>query len=230
MLRPTLLLFGLLAVASALPLFPPLAWPAQRHRAAATDNDDTGGCPVAGIAARCPPYTDVSHHKHPSNYTERVYASGLWVTTALPDAARVETAGARGYARLSSYFRGNNEAGKTMDATAPLAIGFEVEGADVVCDYVVAMWVGERGRDAPDATVDEVKVKHFPKETFYVANWTGGLATQGVVLEEMRKLATAVKEGGGRIDKKGRAWLLSYSPYAQISGKYYEVALPKKEK
>lgn len=143
---PTLLLVGLLAVGSALPLLPPLARPAQRHRADA-NNDDTGGCPAAGIAARCPPYKTVSFHH--ANYTERVYASGLWVTTALPDAARVETAGARGYARLSSYFRGNNEAGKTMDATAPLAIGFQVEGADAVCDYVVAMWVGERRQDAP---------------------------------------------------------------------------------
>lgn len=218
-MRTLLLLAACLAVASALPI---LHFPLSRPRVAT----DTAGCPVEGIAARCPPYKT---KRTCTNYTERTYDRGVWVTTKLPDAARVETAGARGWARISAYLRGANEEGKVLDATAPLAIGFEAD-KESVKDYVVSLWIGERGRDAPDATGDDVSIKRFPSETYYVANWTGGPATQGVVIAELDNLVRAVKDGGGRVDKKGRAWLLSYSPLPQLTGRYYEIAVLKRHK
>ena len=199
--------------------------------------DGAEGCPVAGLTARCPPFTHKRHCGHSDeSCAVRAYEAGDWATTDVGDAARLETAAARGAARRAAYARGANEAGVVLDPTAPTVVGFKTDSKfGRAHGFRASLWVAPAasGNAGPPAPADDkVKVKSFDSNTYAVANWTGGIATQGVVLEKAKALADALEDGSaaGRTRRRHKkeshaVWYMTYSPLAQLTGRYYEVAL-----
>lgn len=116
-----------------------------------------------------------------------------------------------------------------MPSTAPLVTGFVLNDTTTGSDFVVSAWIPERYQnDAPRPFDDqEIEVKFFGRETYFVANWTGPPATAGVVVARTNDLADSLDRNKEKY--KGRsAWFMSYSPMSQLTGRYYEVALLKK--
>lgn len=195
----------------------------------------TEGCPVPGMSAVCPRYkrVHVRGRLAERGIEKREYMPGVWAYLRV-NASTFGTAAASTAPALNAYAGGANEAGFHFHDTEPAALKFHpTEDFDSFGRaFTAARFLDVAStKDAPPPTQNSmIKTCKTGRSTVWVANFTSatpfpGPPTGATVLAHAKALAARLDEAGERYCSRS-AWLLSYSPDSQATGrKLFEVSL-----
>ncbi len=185
------------------------------------DNDAPWFC--HGI--NCPPFTNSSV----DGVEVRLYQSNLWTSTQV-EGVSLDDAMETGFQRLFDYISGANEAGKTVDMTAPVLTRVS-PGAGPNCNttFTVSFFVPfdlqPPNAPPPKPTNPDVFTETIPSQKVAVKSF-GGQANEKEMITETTILEQEIQKSEN-LEKDPQAgeswWAAGYDPPFRVTGRHNEV-------